>query len=297
MLERIQEKIGAFLKEVQSPQALHMAQNLGVGKMLRSRLILTICATHPQLVDFCAIIEMIQTASLLHDDVIDNAATRRGHESLNYTFGNTNAIMLGDIFYSKAFCALADFAKPVIEVVAQSVVALSRGEIKDTQMAEAFNPNQDFYIDMVADKSAALIVASSGGAALLAGLDFEKYAAFGRNFGIAFQIIDDLLDITQPKEVLGKPAFSDFKEGKSTLPYILLHQRLNPAEQGILKGHFKSPKEEAKLWCSEKFQEHNIVQATLQEAKAYTYKALEAIKGENNQALEAMALRVLERQF
>ncbi|BDQ27543.1 polyprenyl synthetase family protein [Helicobacter heilmannii] len=297
MLERIQEKIGLYLKEVDSPQTLHMAQSLGMGKMLRSRLILAICARHPQLVDFCAIIEMIQTASLLHDDVIDNATTRRGHESLNHAFGNTNAIMLGDIFYSKAFLVLANFAKPIIEVVAQSVVALSRGEIKDTQMAEAFNPSQDFYIDMVADKSAALIAASSGGAALLAGLDFEKYTTFGRNFGIAFQIIDDLLDITQSKEVLGKPAFSDFKEGKSTLPYILLHQCLSPVEQGILKGYFKSPKEEARLWCSEKFKEHNIIQATLQEAKGYTQKALEAIRGENNQALEAMALRVLERQF
>lgn len=296
MLERIQAKIGAYLEEVDSPQVLHMAKTLGMGKMLRSRVILTICPSHPQLVDFCAIIEMIQTASLLHDDVIDNATTRRGHSSLNHTFGNTNAIMLGDVFYSKAFCALAHFSTPIVEVVAQSVVALSRGEIKDTQMAKAFNPDQAFYTDMVADKSAALIVASSGGAALLAGLDFDKYATFGRNFGIAFQIVDDLLDITQPKEVLGKPAFSDFKEGKSTLPYILLHQRLSPVEQSILEGYFKSPKEEAKLWCQSKFQEHNIIQATLQEAKAYTHKALEAIKGENA-ALEAMALRVLERQF
>ncbi|BCD69863.1 polyprenyl synthetase family protein [Helicobacter suis] len=297
LIPAIQARIQSFLEEVKSPQVLKMVQNLGQGKMLRSQLILAICSNHPQIVDFCAIIEMIQSASLLHDDVIDHAQTRRGNPSLNATFGNTNAIMLGDVFYSKAFCELANFSKEIVQLIAQSVVELSRGEIKDVQGCLAFNPNKAIYLDTIEDKSASLIAASSCGAALLQGLEPSKYRDFGRHFGMAFQMVDDLLDITQSQEVLGKPALSDFKEGKSTLPYILLHQKLNPADQKKLASYFKVESEEVQEWCLEKFKEFGIAQEVLKEARGYVDLALEAINGEDNVALERMASAILERTF
>ncbi|WP_163555708.1 polyprenyl synthetase family protein [Helicobacter suis] len=297
LIPAIQARIQSFLEEVKSPQVLKMVQNLGQGKMLRSQLILAICSNHPKIVDFCAIIEMIQSASLLHDDVIDHAKTRRGNPSLNTTFGNTNAIMLGDVFYSKAYYELASFNKEIVWLVAQSVVELSRGEIKDVQGCLAFNPDKTLYLDTIQDKSASLIAASSCGAALLQGLEPSKYRDFGRHFGMAFQMVDDLLDITQSQEVLGKPALSDFKEGKSTLPYILLHQKLNLADQKKLASYFKVESEEAQEWCLEKFKEFGIAQEVLKEARGYVDLALEAIDGEGNVALERMASAILERTF
>lgn len=297
MLGAIQTKIEGYLAEVRSAHVLEMARILGAGKMLRSQLILAICPDHAQILDFCAIIEMIQSASLLHDDVIDNAHTRRGQLSLNCTFGSKNAIMLGDIFYSKAFCELARFSSEIVQVVAQSVVELARGEIKDVQASHAFNPDLEVYLDIICDKSASLIVASSYGAALLQGLEPEKYRTFGLNFGLAFQIIDDLLDITQTQEVLGKPAFSDFKEGKSTLPYILLYDKLESSDQKVLLSYFKADSQEAIEWCQEKFIQHSIVQEVLKEAKNYISLALKAIQGEGNGALEHMAKSILQREF
>ncbi|WP_120944393.1 polyprenyl synthetase family protein [Helicobacter labacensis] len=295
MLEQVAQRIQTFLAQVQSAPIEHMAGALGQGKMLRSKLILAICPKHPQLLDFCAIIEMIQSASLLHDDVIDNAQTRRAHDSINHTFGNQNAIMLGDVFYAKAFVELTKLDINIAQLVAHSVVELSRGEIKDVLASSAFHTDTARYIDIIQDKSASLMVASCAGAAMLAGLNPQAYRIFGLNFGIAFQIMDDLLDITQPKEVLGKPAFSDFKEGKSTLPYILLHQHLDSKDQAHLQACFKNTDEKALTWCAQQFKDHNIAPQVLEHIYHYAHLALQAIKGHS--ALEKLASSLIEREF
>ncbi|MFC3847120.1 polyprenyl synthetase family protein [Helicobacter baculiformis] len=295
MLEQIAQRIQQFLAQVQSADVDRMACVLGQGKMLRSKLILAICPKHAQLIDFCAIIEMIQSASLLHDDVIDNAHTRRAHASVNHIFGNQNAIMLGDVFYAKAFLELTKLDGKIAQLVAHSVMELSRGEIKDVMASHAFHSDSARYVDIIQDKSASLIVASCAGAAILAGLDPQAYRIFGLNFGIAFQIMDDLLDITQPKEVLGKPAFNDFKEGKSTLPYILLHQQLDPTNQERLQTCFKNANAEALAWCQEQFKIHGIVEQTLERIRHYAHLALQAIKGHDS--LERVASGLIEREF
>ncbi|WP_121021969.1 polyprenyl synthetase family protein [Helicobacter vulpis] len=295
MLGQIVQRIEQFLAQVQSADVERMADSLGQGKMLRSKLILAICPEHPQLLDFCAIIEMIQSASLLHDDVIDNAHTRRAHASINHAFGNQNAIMLGDVFYAKAFLELTKLDTKIAQLVAHSVMELSRGEIKDVMASHAFHADTARYVDIIQDKSASLIIASCAGAAMLARLDPQAYRVFGLNFGIAFQIMDDLLDITQPKEVLGKPALSDFKEGKSTLPYILLYQQLDPPNQERLQACFKNTDEQALAWCVAQFQTHGIVEQTLEYIRHYAHIALQAIKGHS--ALEKVASSLIEREF
>ncbi len=295
MLEKIAHRIQEFLAQVQSAEVERMAALLGQGKMLRSKLILAICPNHPQLIDFCAVIEMIQSASLLHDDVIDNAQTRRAQASINHTFGNQNAIMLGDIFYAKAFFELTKLDSQIAQLVAHSVMELSRGEIKDVRASDTFHTDITRYIDIIQDKSASLMVASCAGAALLSGLKPQAYHTFGRNFGIAFQIMDDLLDITQPKEVLGKPAFSDFKEGRSTLPYILLYQELDPLEQAQLQACFKNADEQALTWCAQQFKAHHIAPKVLEHIHHYAHCALEAIKG--HASLEKVASSLIEREF
>ncbi len=174
-----------------------------------------------------AIVEMIHAASLLHDDVIDNATQRRGVKSINAIFGDKSAIMVGDILYSKAFYELVDFDRDIAKSISNAVVLLSIGERKDVYLSEKFNPDIELYKEMIYQKTAVLIESASEVAAILAGKDREIYKRYGRNLGVAFQMIDDILDIISDSKTLGKPALSDFKEGKTTLPYIYLYNELD----------------------------------------------------------------------
>jgi len=170
---------------------------------------------------------MIHAASLLHDDVIDNATQRRGVKSINAIFGDKSAIMVGDILYSKAFYELVDFDRDIAKSISNAVVLLSIGERKDVYLSEKFNPDIELYKEMIYQKTAVLIESASEVAAILAGKDREIYKRYGRNLGVAFQMIDDILDIISDSKTLGKPALSDFKEGKTTLPYIYLYNELD----------------------------------------------------------------------
>ncbi|OHE21220.1 MAG: octaprenyl-diphosphate synthase, partial [Sulfurimonas sp. RIFOXYD2_FULL_37_8] len=193
------------------------------GKRLRAKLILKIADSNEKAPLLAAIVELIHGASLLHDDVIDEATLRRGVASVNATDGSKTAVMLGDILYSKAFTELVSFEKEIARIIASSVTALSKGEMMDVKMADEFNSDEEKYLDMLYLKTATLIEASAEAAAILAGKDSHSHALYGKNLGLSFQIIDDILDITSDEAILGKPAMNDFVEGKCTLPYIYLY--------------------------------------------------------------------------
>ena len=195
--------------------------------MLRSKLILKIAGQTKESIKLCAIIEMIQSASLLHDDVIDEADTRRGKPSINALFDNKTSIMFGDILYSKAFSELTLMDKQIAYTVADAVTKLSIGELMDVELANSFNSSYDLYFEMIYNKTASLIEASAKAAALLVQKDPTSFALYGKNLGLAFQMIDDILDITQDSQTLGKPAMLDFVEGKVTIPYLLLYERID----------------------------------------------------------------------
>jgi len=128
--------------------------------------------------------------------------------------------MLVDILYSKAFTELVSFDKDIAKIVASSVTALSKGEMMDVKMADEFNYDEDKYLDMFYLKTATLIEAAAEASAILAGKDSSSHALYGRNLGLSFQIIDDILDITSDEATLGTPAINDYVEGNCTLPYI-----------------------------------------------------------------------------
>lgn len=297
ILKLIEQKIQIFFDEVGNDNVLTLASKITSGKMLRSKLILAICPYHPQVVALCAIIEMIQSASLLHDDVIDESGTRRGKPSINASFGNKNSIMLGDILYSKAFFELTKFDATIAQSISNAVVELSRGEIDDVFMSEAFNADRARYFQMLQNKTASLIAASAESGAILAGLDAKKYKIYGKNLGIAFQIVDDLLDITQEASQLGKPTMNDFKEGKTTLPYIYLYEILPKADKAILLSYFKQDREEIRAWLKERFNKYNIIALVVEEVKMFGNKAIQAIKDENNQALKKVVEDMIYREF
>ncbi|GHQ29636.1 polyprenyl synthetase family protein [Helicobacter pylori] len=302
-LKTIQNKIASWIKEIESTFIDELFSKIGPSKMLRSKLMLALLdeKTDAILLDkalnLCAIVEMIQTASLLHDDVIDKATMRRKLPSINALFGNFNAVMLGDVFYSKAFFELSKMGELIAKALSNAVLRLSRGEIEDVFVGECFNSDKQKYWRILEDKTAHFIEANLKSMAILLNKDAKMYADFGLNFGMAFQIIDDLLDITQDAKTLGKPNFSDFKEGKTTLPYLLLYEKLNQHEQGLLISYFKQDSHEIIEWTKEKFKQYGIIEETLKTAQVYSKKALEAIKGENNLILEKLAQDVIYRTF
>ena len=237
-------------------------------------------------------------ASLLHDDVIDDAKTRRGVDSINASFGNKRSIMLGDILYSKAFYELTSFDEKISKIVSNAVTLLSIGELLDVEFTKNFNSDIDKYFDMIYKKTASLIEASSLSAALLCQKNGDKFRVYGRNLGLAFQIIDDVLDIVSDSKTLGKPALNDFREGKTTLPYIYLYNYLDSSDKERLKSMFKKELDsEQSNWIKLKMQESNAVEDSINYAKKLGLEALESIKDEKNLELEKVIKDMIEREF
>lgn len=297
-LDCVKAKVKEFVAECNTPSIDTLLGHLHSGKMLRSKLVQKIAGENEQTIVLCAIIEMIHMASLLHDDVIDDALTRRGTPSVNALFGNKTAIMLGDILYSKGFSKLLMFDIRIAEKIADAVTLLSIGEILDVELAKTFNTNYDAYLDMIYKKTASLIEASAYSAAILAGKNGDMYGLYGKNLGLAFQMIDDILDITQDSQTLGKPAMNDFAEGKVTIPYLKMYEKLDTDDQLKLQSLYqKSLTESELLWLKSKFQETYAVVESIEQAKLVGLEALEAIKTENNDALVAVMKQMIERDF
>ncbi|MEJ2373694.1 MAG: polyprenyl synthetase family protein, partial [Sulfurimonas sp.] len=148
-MHRVEEQISRLIQEIDYDEVSRLFGMLSGGKRLRAKLVLKIAKGHEDAPLLAAIVELIHAASLLHDDVIDEAMTRRGQASVNATEGSKTAVMLGDILYSKAFTELVVFDKMVAQTIAASVTALSKGEMMDVKMAESFNSDEQKYLDML----------------------------------------------------------------------------------------------------------------------------------------------------
>ena len=278
-MQRVESEITRLIKEIDYDEVTNLFEKLKGGKRLRAKLILKIaptCETAPLL---GAIVELIHAASLLHDDVIDEATLRRGVASVNSTDGSKTAVMLGDILYSKAFSELVSFDKEVAKVISSSVTALSKGEMMDVKMSSTFNSDEDKYLEMLYLKTATLIEACAHASALLAQKDPHSHALYGKNLGLSFQIIDDILDITSDEATLGKPAMNDFVEGKCTLPYIYLYQLLSQEDREKLSSlHAKALSKEESLWIIEMMQKHKTIEKSFALAQKLSNEAMNAIK-------------------
>lgn len=301
-MQNIEKEIQKMIQELDFELASEIFSHIKTGKMLRSRLILNIIslkASNEQALQkaykLCALIELIHLASLLHDDVIDESKLRRGAKSINAAFGAKNAIMMGDILYSKAFFELCAFDKELSRSVSNAVLKLSKGEMLDVYLSESLNLDENKYLEMLYLKTAALIEASAFCAAHLIGLNAQEFANYGKDLGIAFQLVDDILDITSDAQTLGKPAMSDFKEGKTTLPYILM-AKTDKKNEEKLKELFKkelSEKEQNELKiCLKPF-----VAESLNLAKNYAQNALKTAQKYNSKELESVVNAMLERKF
>lgn len=297
-LAKVQDELNSLVLEFNNPFLDELFSKISSGKMLRSRLILAIAGESEESIKLCAIIELIQLASLLHDDVIDDSLMRRGKESLNALYGSKNAIMLGDALYSKAFFHLSSFSTPISQSVSNAVCLLSSGEIRDVFLSQNFNPSMQEYLLMIEEKTASLIASSAQSAALLVGLDESAYYHYGLCLGVAFQIIDDVLDITQSERVLGKPSMNDFKEGKTTLPYIKLYEALPAKEkEKLISLHSKEMSEEQKQWLLSSFEKYNCIKQSIALAKEYAQSATSKLQKGYNPKLDEMIDAMIQRSF
>ncbi len=296
MIESVEKEILRLVDEVGYSEASRLFKTLKGGKRLRAKLILKIASRHKNAPLLGAIVELIHAASLLHDDVIDDAILRRGAPSVNATEDSKTAIMLGDILYSKAFSSLVAFDREVARTVADAVTSLSVGEMMDVRLAENFNEDEDIYMKMLYLKTAALIEAAAKSAAQLCGLDAEPYALYGRNLGLSFQIIDDILDIVSDEETLGKPALNDFVEGKCTLPYIHLFHLLDAEEKERLESyHGKRLSAEDAGWIKMKMKEHGSIEYAYAYARKLSDEALDAIG--SDEALRSIIETMMKRSY
>ena len=296
-LEKVKNQIREFVEVCNHKKSLDLLDKLATGKMLRSKLILKIAGVSDESIKLCAIVEMIHAASLLHDDVIDEANTRRGKPSVNALFDNKTAIMFGDILYSRAFTELTLLDKRVAYTISNAVTQLSIGEMLDVDLANTFNTSYDKYLDMIYKKTGSLIEAAAKAAAILAGLDENKYALYGKNLGVAFQMIDDILDITQDSQTLGKPAMLDFVEGKVTIPYLLLHERLENKTK--LEALYKKElSAEESLWIKEQMNITKALEDSITQAKEIGNIAINAVKDEkDSETLVFIMKAMIEREF
>ena len=296
-LQEVKNQIKEFVKVCNHEKSLELLDKLATGKMLRSKLILKIAGVNEDSIKLCAVVEMIHAASLLHDDVIDDADTRRGQPSVNALYDNKTSIMFGDILYSRAFTELSQMDKRVAYTISNAVTLLSIGEMIDVDLTNKFNTSYDLYLDMIYKKTASLIESSAKAAAIIAGLDVDKYALYGKNLGLAFQMIDDILDITQDSATLGKPAMHDFVEGKVTIPYLLLHERIE--DKTRLESLYKKElSEQDSAWIKEQMQITNALNDSILQAKAIGNEAINAvIDEENSQTLVMIMKAMIEREF
>ena len=297
-LEAVEREMRRFVAELENDAVMRLFDALPRGKRLRAKLVLKVAEASDEAVRLAAVIEMIHAASLLHDDVIDDADTRRGVPSMNATEGNKQAIMMGDILYSKGFEELTRFDAGIAATVARAVTQLSVGELMDVRLGESFQPDEEAYMQMIYQKTAALIEATAASAALLAGRDEKIYAIYGRNLGLAFQIIDDILDITQSSETLGKPAMHDLEEGKTTLPYIYLYEALDEAGREKLKSlHRKRLSDEERAWIVAQMEETGALRKAYLHARELGEEAAALMEGENEPALAEIVTSMIEREF
>ena len=175
------------------------------------------------------VMEFLHTATLVHDDVIDKAETRRNRPSINSEFGNQTAVLMGDWLYMSAFeTSLVERSLPILDILTAVTRRMTEGELLQLTHLGRTDVSEEQYFDVIARKTAYLFSACCEIGALLGGAAPEQQAMlrdYGMNLGIAFQLIDDLLDFTSTEDVLGKPAGADLVEGKVSLPLILLLQR------------------------------------------------------------------------
>lgn len=284
----------------------------GGGKRIRPLLVLISsklfdAEINERVIRHCCVVEFIHAATLLHDDVVDATTVRRGHQTVNSKWGSDASILIGDYFLSRAILLLANHCEPkIIQAISRSAKILVEGGILEFTHARRLDVTEDLLMDIMYRKTASIISVSCQLGALLASADAEIEKAlisFGDDFGIAFQLVDDVMDYDGNEELLGKPAGNDFKEGHVTLPLLHLYKNSNRSlkreiEEFIKNEHLTSKELE---YIVERLREGKAIEYTLDKARFHLERAKTTLKNVKSfspkymEAMLAVADYIIER--
>jgi octaprenyl-diphosphate synthase len=243
-LRAVDEAIrGGFASAV--PLIRQVAEHIigGGGKRMRPLMVVLAgraCdSTHPACIQAAAFIELVHTATLLHDDVVDMSARRRGRVTANELYGNQASVLVGDFVYSRAFQLMAaSRSQRVIEIMADATNLIAEGEVLQLMNARDPDTSESRYLDVIHRKTAQLFQAGAEVAAVLSGATPEMQralAAYGRHLGTAYQLIDDVFDYESDPESRGKNLGDDLAEGKPTLPLIHALRNTTPERAELIR--------------------------------------------------------------
>jgi len=218
------------------------------GKRLRPVLLLLTCGalnyTGSQRHNLAAVVEFIHTATLLHDDVVDESTLRRGRPTANESFGNPASVLVGDFLYSRAFQMMVDAnSMRVMQVLSDATNVIAEGEVLQLMNMHDASLDEEGYLRVIRSKTAKLFEASARLGAILAGSDASTETAcadYGQALGTAFQVIDDVLDYDGNATEMGKNLGDDLREGKATLPLILAMQRGSATQSKTVREAIES---------------------------------------------------------
>jgi len=232
-----------------------------------------------------ASVEFIHTATLLHDDVVDGSDLRRGKRTANLIWGNPASILVGDFLFSRSFeLMVEDGSLKVLKILSNASAVIAEGEVNQLTAARRVDLGEERYLDIIGAKTAALFAAACKIAAVVAERPEAEEAAldaFGRNLGIAFQLVDDAIDYVSDAGTMGKDTGDDFREGKVTLPVILAYARGNDEDRAFWKDAilgFRSSDEDFAR-AVDLVRTTRAIDDTLARARHYGQRAIDAIAG------------------
>lgn len=263
----------------------HYIVNSG-GKRLRPMLLLlaakALDCDNRYAITLAAVIEFIHTATLLHDDVVDESTLRRGRDTANSLWGNSASVLVGDYLYSRSFELMVRVQNlRIMDILSQTTTAIAEGEV--LQLLNCNNPatTEDRYLEVISRKTAILFSAAVQLAAVLKGSSPEveaSLAKYGHHLGVAFQLIDDALDYNSKADELGKNLGDDLADGKPTLPLIHALAKGSESQRQILQRAIEEGDRDAFMAVYEIVQETQAIDYTMQRAYEEADKAIECLQ-------------------
>lgn len=252
-----------------------------------------------------AIIEFLHTSTLLHDDVVDMSGMRRGRSTANALWGNAPSVLVGDFLYARSFEMMVALGSlPVMRIISQATRVIAEGEVLQLTKVRDANTTEETYMEVIRGKTAMLFEASTHSAAVLAQADpdtAEALRRFGDNLGIAFQLVDDLLDYRGDAETLGKNVGDDLAEGKPTLPLIYTMREGTPEQAALVRQAIQKGGIEDLERIREAVDASGALDYTARLAREYAERAIECLQelpdSEHRQAMEELTRFSVARTF
>ena len=252
-----------------------------------------------------AVIEMLHSATLVHDDIIDNSSTRRSQASVNARWGNEISVLIGDWLYMTSFrIALAERQFKIMDILIEATRKMVEGELMQLEFNGSLEITEEQHLDISMRKTAFLFSAAAQLGGVLGGVseeNEERLRLYGMNIGLAFQLVDDVLDLTSDERTLGKPVQSDLKEGKLTLPLIRLMKSGEPGHREIVRNAIETRSADAALrkTIARLVIEYGAADYVMEKARDYARKAKDCIEdfpaGDARHALFAISGHIVER--